>query len=179
MRPPRLPALFVLFLAMACNRPGETGSGSPLGAMPTFEYESTGGCSNFIVYTTNKGPTEVLVVSADVDRLGIKQGRTTLDIESAPKDLSVTIQLYPRPQKHLHLCTDFTDPESDKSVVWTAVGGKIIIEKFAPDPRPEGTMPTFRVKVTVEDAVFHDVLGRSAKCPHAIVLDSTVGWVPG
>jgi hypothetical protein len=180
VRPTRLAAIVLVpILALACNRNSETGAGPPLGAMPTFEYGSTGGCSDFIVYTTNNGPTEVLVVSADVDRLGIKQGQTTFDLESAPKDLSVTIQLYPRPQKHLHLCTDFTDPESDKPVVWTAIRGKVTIERFAPDRRPEGAMSTFRVKVTVEDAVFQDLLGRSAKCPHQVVLDSTVGWVPG
>src|SRR5262249_60330020 len=121
--PPRLPPLVVLCLAMASKRPGETGPGSPLGAMPTFEYESTGGCLNFLVYTTNKGPTEVLAVSADVDRLGIKQGRTTLYIDSAPKDLSVTIQLNPRAQKHLQLCPAFTHAQPEQSDVRTAVGG--------------------------------------------------------
>jgi hypothetical protein len=164
---------------IGCDRDGGTVPSPTGGAVPTFEYTATSGCSDIIVYQTNHGPTETFVVSADSDQLGIKPGRSSFELASAPKDLSVTIRVYPRPQRHLHLCTDFTDPESDKPFVWTAVSGRVTIERFPPDPSPEGMSRTFRVKVTVEDAELTDMMGRRVKCPRPIILDTTVGWVPG
>lgn len=196
MRPASLRALLLIspFLTTACDRPGDTGRTPPPGAapsnsnvgagpsregVPTFEYGGTGGCSHFLMYRADADRTEVFVVSAEMDRLGIKPGTTTFDLAKAPKELSVTVEMFPRPQRHLHLCTDYLDPESDKPVIWAAVRGKMTVERFPADPRPEGGIPTFRVKVTVERSAFQDPFGHKVECPRAIVLDSTVGWVPG
>jgi hypothetical protein len=162
---------------VGCSPSGE--SCSPAGAAPTFEYQSsTSGCARFTVYRTNINRTEVFVVHSDLEKLGIQEGVKEFDLSSAPEHLSVTVDTYPKPQKHLLLCTDFTDPDSDSPFTWTAVRGTVRIERFPPEKK-DGAAPTFRVKVAVTDAEFRDPLGRSAKCPHTIVLDSPVGWFAG
>lgn len=121
----------------------------------------------------------MFVVWADADSIGIKEGVTEFDLMKSPKDLSVTIEVYPRPQKHLRHCQDFTDPESDKPTIWTAIGGRMQVQRFAPEKKAEAGPPNFRVKVTVSDAEFQDPSGRKAKCPDPVVLDTTVGWFAG
>jgi hypothetical protein len=173
----RISIILSTFAIAGCSPSGE--SGPPPGAAPTFEYElSTAGCARFTVYRTNTNQTEVFVVQGDLDKLGIPEGVKDFDLASAPAELSVTVDMYPKPQKHLHLCTDIWDADSDKPFTWTAVRGKVRIERFPPE-KNDGPMPTFRVKVTVTDAEFRDPLGHSAKCPHTIVLDSPVGWFAG
>ena len=188
MQTPLLSGTVILLalLIAGCNTPDSpksgptTGTVTNLGQAPKFEYElSTGGCARFTVYRSNKENTEVLVVHGDLDKLGIREGVKELDVSSAPKGPSVTVDMYPRPQKHLHLCTDFTHPDSDTPTTWTAIRGKVRIERFPPEKK-EGFGPhTFRVKVTVSDAVFRDADGREAKCPKPIVLDAVVGWFAG
>jgi hypothetical protein len=55
----------------------------------------------------------------------------------------------------------------------------LTVERFAPGKPPDGARPTFRVKVAIEEAAFRDPSGRTVECPHPVVLDATVGWVPG
>jgi hypothetical protein len=179
MHTKRLSGIVVLFAIAGCGPTSESGGGSPPGAAPTFVYEpSTAGCARFTVYRSNANQSEVFVVHGDLEKLGIEEGVKEFDMATAPTELSVTVDMYSRPQKHLRLCTDFTDPESDKPVTWTADRGKVRIERFPPKQK-DRPLPTFRVKVTVTDAEFRDPLGRSAKCPHTIVLDSPVGWFAG
>ena len=186
----------VLLSVNACNRSGNTDPGAvaqwspgttipgqapegPRSPDPKFDYDSTAGCSDLIVYRTNKERSEVLVVLAEADSLGIKVGVNTFDLTTSRLDLSVAVRVYPRPQKHIQLCTDFLDPESDEPFIWLAVEGKLTVEQFPPDPKPGEMSKTYRVKVTLENAVFRGPPGRTAKCPHTITLDATVGWYPG
>src|SRR5262245_32846849 len=162
----RLSALTLALLSVsACDRSGNAGPGTiaqwPTGTTtsdtssgpePKFDYDSTNGCSDFIVYQTNKDRSEALVVIADDDKLGIKDGVTNLDLATARLDLSVKVRVYPRPQKHIHLCTDFLDPDSDEPIVWEAAEGKLTVERFPPDRKPEGKPKTYRVRLTLVDA---------------------------
>jgi hypothetical protein len=165
----------------ACNWGGATNVNDtgPVIPEPTFSYDSTGGCSDLILYRTNKEQSEALVVTADTDKLGLKVGVTAVDLAATPNGLDVVVRVYYRPQKHLHLCTDFLDPNSDTPGVWTAIGGKLTIERFPADPKPEGMSQTYRAKATIENAEFRGPTGYSVKCPHTITLDATVGWYPG
>ena len=192
----RLCMLAVLLVPVsACNRSGNSGPGtiaqwppgtsapvpapSPSSPDPKFDYDTTNGCADIIVYRVNKERSEVLVVQADVDKIGAKVGVSTFSLPTALLGLSVRVKMYPRPQKHIHLCTDFFDPDSDYPDEWTATEGKLTIERFRPDSKPEGMSQTYRAKVTLEDAVFRGPTGRTVKCPHTITLDTTVGWYPG
>jgi hypothetical protein len=183
-------ALALLSASVGCDRSGESGSlgggDSATGKAPSFEYAGTGGCARFLLYRTNQDVSEVFVVSGDLDSLGIpEQGRVLeFDLANAPvvlgqKTISVTVEMYPRPQKHLHHCQDFTDPDSDKPAIWTATSGRMQIQHFAPEKKAEAGPPLFRLKVTVTDAEFQDSSGRKATCPHPVVLDTTVGWFAG
>jgi quinol monooxygenase YgiN len=175
----------LLCAAIGCERVNQTGSTTSSGGgtagekSPSFEYAKTGGCARFHVYRTNQDQTEVFVVSADADNMRIKEGITEFDLATKPKGLTVTVESYPKPQKHLHHCQDFTDPESDKPEIWTAMSGRVSIERFPPEMKPEAGPPIFRVKVTVTDAEFQDASGRKAKCQKPVVLDTNVGWFAG
>jgi hypothetical protein len=176
-------ALGLLLLATGCDRSGG-GSGpigpTPFGPGPTFDYPAGGsGCSDIHLYLANRDQSEVLIVWADAERLGIKEGLNTFDLATASKDLSVTVNVYPRPQKHLRLCQDFTDPESDEPVVWTGVRGKVTVERFPNDRDAEGRQHTYQARATIEGVEFRDPAGRAVQCPTAITIEATVGWVPG
>src|SRR5262249_5575964 len=129
---PCLLALGLLFLATACDRFGNGGSGppgpAPFGPGPTFDFPPGGnGCSDIHLYLPNRDQSEVLDIWANSEKLGIKVGLNTFDLATASRDLSVKVNLYPKPQKHLRQCQDFTDPESDEPVVWTGVRGKVTV----------------------------------------------------
>jgi hypothetical protein len=178
--------LVTLCIAVGCEPASQTTLTSSSTPPPSFEYLQTGGCGRFTVYATNQGPTEVFVASGDLDSLGIpEEGRVLeFDLANAPlilgqKSISITVEMYPRPQKHLHHCQDFTDPESDKPTIWTGISGRLQIQRFAPDKKEEGRLSTFRLKVTVTEVEFQDPSGRKVKCSHPVVLDTTVGWFAG
>jgi hypothetical protein len=177
----RIASVFLLLSFLGCNRAGGPGGGPhSSGKTPTFDYEAASGCGRFHVYRTNKGSTEVFAVSGDLDELGLKEGVKEYDLEAAPKSVTVTVELYPKPQKHLHHCQDFTDPSSDKPEVWTATRGHVKIERFTPGKKDDrNPMPLFRVKVTVTDGEFRSPDGRTARCPHPVELDTQVGWFAG
>src|SRR5262245_22433029 len=170
-----------LITISACNWGGaanDTG-GDAVIPEPSFAYDATGGCSDLILYQTNTGQTEALVVTADTDMLGLKVGVTAFDLAAAPKDLDVAVRVFYRSQKHLNLCTDFLDPNSDTPGVWTAIAGKLTIERSSADPKSEGKSRTYRARATIENAEFRGPTGYSVKCPHTVTLDATVGWYPG
>jgi hypothetical protein len=175
-----------LCISVGCEPANQTTLTSSNTPPPTFEYVQTDGCGRFVVYATNQGPSEIFVVSGDLDSLGIpEEGRVLeFDLANAPlilgqKSMSVSVEVYPRPQKHLHHCQDFTDPDSDKPTTWTATSGRVEIQRFPSHKKEEGRLSTFRLKVTVTDAEFQDPAGRKAKCPHPVILDATVGWFAG
>jgi hypothetical protein len=173
--------LLAPFLAASCTRTGSTGpGGEPAagGRVPTFDYAGEGsGCADIHLFITNKDKSEVLAVWADADQLGIKEGVTTFNLAKSSEHLSVAVNLYPRSQKHLHFCQDFTDPESDKPVVWVAVKGTLTVERL-PRDKAEGGNRTYRARAKVENAEFREPGGRTAACPHSLTLEATVGWYP-
>jgi hypothetical protein len=169
-------------LAAGCTRTGPTGpSGGPAAGGPAlaFDYvEGGGGCADFQLFGPNKEKSEVLVVRVDAERLEIREGIKNFDLAKAPDGLTATVNVYPRAQKHLHICQDFTDPESDEPVVWTAVRGTLTVERF-PRDKAEGGNRTYRARVKLENAEFREPGGRTAACPHSLTLEATVGWYPG
>jgi hypothetical protein len=169
--------LLVALLAVGCTPAGSTGPTGGRG--PAFDYaEGGGGCADLQLFGPNKDQSEVLVVSADADRLGIKEGVKTFDLAKATDGLTVTVNVYPRPQKQLHICQDFTDPSSDEPVVWAAVRGTLTVERF-PRDKAEGANRTYRARAKLENAEFRGPGGRTAACPHPVTLEATVGWYPG
>jgi hypothetical protein len=174
--------LLVPLLAAGCTRTGSTGpGGEPAagGRAPTFDYAGEGsGCADIHLFITNKDKSEVLAVWADANQLRIKEGVTSFDLVKSSEHLAVTANVYPRAQKHLHFCQDFTDPSSDEPVVWTAVRGTLTVERF-PRDKAEGGNRTYRARVKLEDAGFREPGGRTAACPHPVTLEATVGWYPG
>ena len=172
-------AALLLLPTLGCDRTGDPGTIPPNVRVPQFEYQETSGCGRCTVYQTNSDKSEVFVVFANLDALLQKEGVAELNLEIHTKTISVSVNGYPRPQKHLHLCTDFTDPSSDPPEIWTGIRGKVWIERFPPEKGAEGPMPTFRVKVSVTEAEFRSAGGYVVKCPHEVVLDTTVGWTPG
>jgi hypothetical protein len=180
--------LLVALLAAGCTPAGFTGpaggpapAGGPVsgGRAPVFDYaEGGGGCADLQLFSPNQDKSEVLVVWADADRLGIQEGVTTFDLSKASEHLTVTVNVYRRPQKHLHTCQDFTDPESDEPVVWTAVRGTLTVERF-PRDKAEGGNRIYRARVKLENAEFREPGGRTAVCPHPVTMEATVGWYPG
>jgi hypothetical protein len=174
-------AIVLTLLSNACDRRTVVGPG-PLPSNirpPTFDYQKTDGCGRFTVYRTNADQSEAFIVHADLDALAKDQLDRDLDLAVHLKTITVTVDMFPRPQKHLHLCTDFTHPDSDPPTTWTAFRGKVRIERFAPEKKKEVGPSTFRVKVTVTDAEFRSPEGHEGKCPHPIVLDAVVGWFAG
>jgi len=180
----QFPSLLVSLVIgiVGCDRPGKTGAGpQPTGqtggAGPSFVYDDGGGCMYLFLFRNNKELSEALVVSADAT--GIKEGVNTFDLVAPPKNLSVQVNLYPRPQRRLRLCAAVPPEEwEDEPVVWKAISGRLTIERFPLDPQPKGQARTFRAKATIEGAVFRAPDGREAKTPHTLVLDGTVGWNP-
>lgn len=162
-------------VAFGCERSGPP-SGGPA---PAFDYaEGSEGCGLFLVYRPNAAQSEAFVVHVDLDKVGLKEGAMTFDLSTPREGVSVTVEVYPRPQKMLHHCQDISDPDGDAPVVWTAVAGKLTVERLPPEKKGDGPA-TFRVKGSVEGAEFREPRGRTARCPQSIAFDAVVGWFAG
>lgn len=159
----------------SCNRSGTPGGGSK-SAEPTFAYDEGGGCAMAMLYRHNSEKSESLVVSIDAG--GIKEGVTTFNLAAPPANFSVRVNVYPRPQQHLPLCSNLRFERSDTPVAWTAIRGTLTLERFPRDPEPNGSTQTFRLKSTLEGAEFRSPDGRVAVCTRALILEATVGWNP-
>lgn len=131
--PGQLAASLVLAaVVVGCDRSGPP-SGGPA---PAFDYaEGSSGCGQCVVFRPNATKTEAIVIHVDADKIGLKEGVMTFDLATPRDGVSVTVEVYPRPQKTLHHCQDFTDRDADPPVVWTAVGGKLTVERLPPEKK--------------------------------------------
>jgi hypothetical protein len=147
---------------------------------PTFQYKGSGGCGDVTVYASNHDGTELLVVWADKEKLGVGALPKTFDLATMPEQaLSVSVDIYPRKPKNFPYCTDIYDPENENRVRWTARSGKVTITAAKPDAGAANPNRTYRAKVQLENADFEDEHGNRVICPQTITIEATVGWLPG
>ena len=178
--------LAVVLLSMALTSCGSKGSTADLFIQvqnvpqPSFQYEDSDGCRDINIYASNHDGTELLVVWADKEKLGVGALPKTFDLAATPEQvLSVSVDIYPQKPKHFPYCTDIYDPENENRVRWTARSGKVTITAAKPDAGAANSNRTYRAKVELENAAFDDEHGNRVICPKTITIEATVGWLPG
>lgn len=153
----------------------------------TFQYVKAGGCAHILVYGWNTNYTEVIVVTADRDKLGLKEGTTTLSLVDVRPGLEVKVEQYPRPVRDPDYCTDFRAHDDPQPIATLrAHAGTLTITLGKPgevdaSPGLRGLAQPFmyHATVTLRDLVFKKPDGTVLSIPAPITLKAIVGFFYG
>jgi hypothetical protein len=164
------------------------GSSAPLEAQ-RFAYVASDGCGNIELYGWSEDRTEVIVIRANREKLGLHVGANTVSIVSDQPDLEVVVDIYARTQDRLHdyYCNDVRLPEDESPIDKVrAISGTLLItlgERGKADPeqrKREGKPPfAYEATVTLREVVFRRPDGRSVSPHTPITLKALVGFVYG
>jgi hypothetical protein len=157
---------------------GGTGTGTAPTAPPESAFRgTTGGCGNVIVYRANGDGTQLLVVKADKDKLGLEPLATqTFDLARAPDGLDVGVEVFAKAPPEPPYCTDvgFTGAAPTR---WTAEGGTISISLA---PEGSATAGPYRATVRLKDVrLVGPERGVAVSIPSAEIANVLVGWLAG
>jgi len=143
--------------------------------LPHFDYSTSGGCANVFMYRTSSDGLESVVVDVDRRSITLSATDTSFDLSKPPAGLRVWIDL--RPRKGLApYCTDVVDPAGPAPIVWRAVAGRVTVHVLATGGR---LGETYSATALLKDVVFEDEQGHRLTQPEPILIEATVGWLPG
>jgi len=122
---------------------------SPL--RPGFTYESSRGCWDIEIYSTNLTKTEVLSVVTPLDRdnLPTKTKPLVINLARPPKDTEVVVQVY-RTAKHHWPCTHSFAYGAEEPTTWVATRGTLTV---VAEP-PRANQPEYSVMARITNAEF-------------------------
>jgi hypothetical protein len=164
------------------------GRSAPLEAQQ-FAYIKSNGCANIVLYGWSEDLTEVIVVRADRDKLGLRVGENTVNIAPDRPGLEVVVDIYARTQPRLegYYCNDIRlpDDEPPRDKV-RAISGTLLITlgepgKADPEQRKREANPRFgyEATVTLRGVVFQRPDGTTVSPQTPITLKASVGFVYG
>ncbi len=147
---------------------------SPL--RPNFVYDSSRGCWDIEIYSTNLAQTEALsvIVSLDRDRLPTKAKPLVVNLARPPKDTEVVVKVYGT-SKHHWPCTHSFSWGAEEPTIWVATRGSLTITA---EP-PAANQPEYPVIVRVTNAEFTGPGGLTVRPPGVLEIKTLAGRPDG
>lgn len=149
---------------------------APDSSIPSLDFPGKGsGCGNVILYKVSSSGTDVLVVEARKDLLGLSTTMGTFDILKHKGSLDIRLDVYDQQVPMHRYCNDVLVP-GPEPVVWTAIDGKatIVLSRDS-----AAFNESYTATVVLTDVTFVGPLDQTLFLKETTFKEIVVGWLPG
>jgi hypothetical protein len=154
---------------------------SPFQSPPNSEeytfLDNADGCGSFFVYKTDE-TTVGLSVSGQRDELGLTSSAQTFDI-ATNQNVQAVFTEFSNGIIPDYYCSDIAWVNTDPYTVFTAISGDVTVQVLEDNIVVNPWGVEYRIKVSIENAVFEDENGHQRTIENETYEDVYVGWFPG